>query len=451
MKKYLALMMLLACAVSGCKKFLDAKPDKKLLLPDNIEAVQAMLDNDNTMNQFCPGTGEASADNYYVTDASWASLSSLAERNMYIWESDITFNEFPNHWSRLYDVVNITNIALEGLNTINITASDHNAWNNAKGSALLFRAKSFLTAACLWARAYDKNTAATDLGIPLRLNSNYQERSVRSSVQQTYSQIIQDLKEAARLLPVFPQHVMRPSRTAAYGLLARTYLIMNNFDSALFYADSYLAVSANLLNFNSLNAAASYPVPKFNMEVSMHSTMSGPTILNITNAKIDSVLYQSYATNDLRKTVFFKSTANGTYSFKGSYNQSSTYFNGIATDEMYLLKAECQARANNINDAMTTLNQLLIKRWKTGTFIPYVASDIQAALLLILSERRKELLFRDLRWSDLKRLNRELGLQQTIKRKLNAQIYSLAPNENRYVLPIPQSVISSSGIEQNPR
>ena len=78
MKKYLALMMLLACAVSGCKKFLDAKPDKKLLLPDNIEAVQAMLDNDNTMNQFCPGTGEASADNYYVTDASWASLSSLA-------------------------------------------------------------------------------------------------------------------------------------------------------------------------------------------------------------------------------------------------------------------------------------------------------------------------------------------------------------------------------------
>lgn len=381
----------------SCKKYLDAKPDKKLELPTTIADVQALLDNESIMNLNNPGTGEISADNYYLTDAAWASVSNLSQRNMYIWGSDITLNDLPNHWSRLYDIVGVANVALESISKITPASNEQNGWNNVKGSALVYRAKSFLTVAGFWAKTYDKNTAATDLGIPLRLSSNYETRTTRSTMQETYDQIINDLKEAALILPPHPQHVMRPSEAAAFGLLARTCLMMGKYDSAGSYADKCLAISGNLLDYNTLNSNAATPISKFNAEVIMHSRVPVPTILLNTKARIDSVLYQSYYSNDLRKKVFFKNNGNGSYAFKGSYDHGIALFNGIATDEIYLIKAECLAREGNIQPAMNTLNKLLIMRWKTGTFIPLTAVDMQSALVIILTERRKELVFRDLR------------------------------------------------------
>lgn len=437
--------------ISGCQKYLDEKSDQKLQLPNTIDYVQGLLDNEVTLTNNNPGTGEACADNYYVTDASWASLTSEAQRNMYTWQPDITLLEYPNHWSRVYDIVTISNVALESINLITPSSAEQQQWNNVKGSALLHRARSFLTCLGLWAKAYDVSSAVTDPGIPLRLNSDYQIATTRSSVQDCYNQIISDLKESAALLPIFPQHPMRPSRAAAYAFLARAYLNMSMFDSANVYADKCLSISSSLLNYNNLTSTATYPIPVFNSEVIMHILMSTPTILSNTRAKVDSSLYKSYTTNDLRKTVFFKSNGDGSYAFKGSYNQNATLFIGLTTDEMFLIKAETLARKGDVNAAMAALNSLLITRWKTGTFVPFTASNVSAALGIILTERRKELAFRDLRWTDLKRLNKESAWQQTILRKLNGKDFSLQPGDNRYALPIPNSVIEKSGIAQNPR
>lgn len=103
MKSYYLFFILCTCCLISCKKYLDAKPDKQLVLASSSVAnVQDLLDYDVTMNLNNPGTGEVSADNYYITDAVWAGLTSVAQRNMYIWGDDITLSEFPNHWSRLY-------------------------------------------------------------------------------------------------------------------------------------------------------------------------------------------------------------------------------------------------------------------------------------------------------------------------------------------------------------
>ncbi len=449
MKPYYYIFLMSCCFIS-CKKYLDAKPDKKLEIPDKIADVQALLDNESIMNLNDPATGEISADNYYVTDAVWLSIYSVSERNMYIWASDITLNDFPNHWSILYQIVGVANVALESINKITPAVNEQDTWNNVKGSALLYRAKAFLAVAGLWTKAYDANTAGSDPGIPLRLSSDYEVPTTRSTVEQTYDRIIIDLKKAVPLLPPHPSHVMRPSQAAAFGLLARTYLMMSLYDSAEIYAEKCLSINSNLLDYNTLDTNASSPVPQFNTEVIMHSRMPVPGIF-YHRAKIDSVLYKLYSDNDLRKKIFFSDNGDSTYWFKGSYDHSIALFNGIASDEIYLVKAECQAREGNIQDAMKTLNTLLVKRWKEGTFIPLSAMDMQSALEIILMERRKELIFRDLRWTDLKRLNKEAVFQQTIQRKLNGAEYKLEPEDNRYALPIPQSVISISGIEQNSR
>lgn len=437
-------------SLGGCKKYLDEKPDKKLLLPASVEAVQGLLDFENTMNLQNPGTGEVSADNYYVPDATFNGLSSEALRNTYLWLGDITLNEYANHWSRLYDIVTIANVCIESLEKITPLPAAQAAWNNARGSALLYRAKSFLTVAGYWTKGYDKNTAASDMGIPLRLNSDYNVVSTRASLQDTYDQIINDLREAATILPDVPGHVMRPSKPAAYGLMARAYLLMNRYDSAVLYADKYLALHSTLLNLNNLSAAAAYPFPVYNTEVSMHTVIFTPLILGNTRALVDTVLYKSYDLNDLRRSLYFKNNGNGTYAFRGSYNQSASMFNGVATDEIYLIKAECTARLGNSNEAMAILNSLMITRWKTGTFIPFTAGTAVSALKIILNERRKELIFRDLRWMDLKRLNTEADFQTTLYRRINGVVYVLPPNDKRYALPIPSKVIAMSGMPQNP-
>jgi hypothetical protein len=170
----------------------------------------------------------------------------------------------------------------------------------------------------------------------------------------------------------------------------------------------------------------------------------------MSRAKIDSSLYQSYSTNDLRKQLYFKNNNNGSYAFKGSYDGTSLLFSGVAVDEVYLIRAECLARTGNTTAALNDLNTVLEKRWKKGTFIPFTASTPGEALTLILTERRKELLFRGLRWSDIKRLNKE-GASITLKRILNGQSFTLQPNDPRYALPIPEDIIELTGMPQNAR
>lgn len=51
---------------------------------------------------------------------------------------------------------------------------------------------------------------------------------------------------------------------------------------------------------------------------------------------------------------------------------------------------------------------------------------------------------------DIKRLNKE-GANITLTRTLNNSVYELLPNDLRSALPIPEDIISLSGMEQNRR
>ena len=79
------------------------------------------------------------------------------------------------------------------------------------------------------------------------------------------------------------------------------------------------------------------------------------------------------------------------------------------------------------------------------------ASGTDDALKKILTERRKELLLRGIRWTDLRRLNYDSQFATTLTRVVNTQIITLMPNDNRYVYPIPNDEILYSGVTQNPR
>lgn len=447
MKIFFVLLFITGVLVS-CKKFLDAKTDKKLVIPATLQDAQALLDSYSLLNAFYPSIGVQSDDDFYLLDTYWNSIG-VVNQNNYTWSKD---NYNNNEWRYLYQMVLYTNVALETLE--GIPASQRGTdWAHIKGAALFFRAYSFYQVAQYYAVPYDKGTAVQDAGIPLRLSSNVSTKITRSSLAETYDQIIADYKQAIQLLPVVSSPVSRPSKAAAYGALSRTYLTMGNYELAEKFVDSCLQLSNTLIDYNTLNTNSATPFSRFNREVIFPSVYAGTGMLLPSNWHLDSMLYRSYDSNDLRRSVFYKSNGAFTFGFKGNYDgtTSSSMFNGIATDEVYLIRAECKARLDDKNGALNDLNTLLITRWKTGTFTDFVATDADEALQIILTERRKELVLRGLRWFDLRRLNEDSKTSKTLQRNLNGKVYQLPPGDPRYTQYIPQQTIDMTGIEQNTR
>jgi hypothetical protein len=139
----------------------------------------------------------------------------------------------------------------------------------------------------------------------------------------------------------------------------------------------------------------------------------------------------------------------GRVNFKGSYTGLNQAFTGLATDETYLIRAECRAQAGNITGALEDINTLKLNRYK-GAFVPFTASTKEQALSIILSERRKELPCRGVRWTDIRRLNLE-GANIKPARIINNQYYELPVNSSLYALPLPPDAVALGNYQQNIR
>jgi len=113
--------------------------------------------------------------------------------------------------------------------------------------------------------------------------------------------------------------------------------------------------------------------------------------------------------------------------------------------------AEAYARNNKVQLAMKKLNELMVTRWNKDSFILFSARNSAEALRIILEERRKELVMRNIRWMDLRRLNQELVYQKEITRVLNGKEYKLTPDDKRYAFLIPFEIMGHANLEQNPR
>lgn len=440
-----SVVALLLITTYSCDEFLEKKPLSRYTIPETPEDCRRLLDDYGKMNQGYPPNGEASADNYYLTADSWNALSNAEDRKMYRWDSQTQHSHLT--WLNPYKVVYNANLVLETL------AKMPQAEDELRGSALFFRAYGHYQVAQLFCQPYHESSAAVDPGIPLWLNAASDNVSHRGTVQQTYEQIVNDLEEACSLLPADVVVPSRPGQAAAHGLLARIYLFMQRYGEALDKAKRCLEIQNELLDYNELDTNANVPFKRFNKEVIFQSVFSSSPVFGSGVMRADSNLLGSYASHDLRRKLFFRSNTDGSARFKGNYDgtTSAAFFNGVAVDEIYLIQAECEARLGDKDRALETLNKLLITRFENDEFTLVTAASDAAALHLILAERRKELPFRGLRWSDLRRLNQDEAFALTLKREIEGEISVLPPNDLRYVLLIPQQQIHNSGIAQNAR
>lgn len=437
------------CAFFSCSDFLDVKPDKRLVIPNETAHLQALLDNYMVVNSADPTSLESSSDNLYLPDNTFQQLTE-DQRRRYTWQGSYIFGDTPNEWSTAWDAVFISNTVLDNLQQIEQTAQNSREWQNLKGQALFHRARVFASVAYTWALAFDETTADADLGIPLRLDSDFNKPSIRATVRETYEQILADLRESVELLPDEQITTVRPVKAAAYGMLARVYLFMRRYEEAGRFAGLVLDSHDKLMDFGDLDSTAIRPIQRSNPEIIFDCYASNNAIVDYSRAAIVPELYEAYHPDDLRRAVYFIDRSDGTKGFRANYTGDQSLFTGVATNEMYLIRAECRARNGDVLGAMDDLNGLLDRRWRTGTYIPSVAASSEEALAIILQERRKELVYQGLRWMDIKRLNKE-GYEIGLKRTALNETYTLTPNSPRFALAIPEKIIQLSGMPQNPQ
>ncbi|PYF76543.1 RagB/SusD family nutrient uptake outer membrane protein [Pedobacter nutrimenti] len=458
--KYINTLFLLSITFFGCKKgFLDAKPNSSIVNPTTLSEYQSLLDNGDVLNR----TGllpQLSSDEYFIAGkSSFDALSYQTQKNTYLWQKDIYGGEINIlDWNQIYKAVFISNSVLDGIEKIDVIPANQLEWNNIRGEALFFRSYLFYDLARNFCSVYNETTSTTDLGIPLRLSAGIDVIVQRSTLKETYDRILADAKESLTLLKDDFSTINRnrPSKTAVYALMARIYLSMGNYEEARKAAEACLDKYNLLIDFNNVSTSNMTPFT-YNSDEVIFSTLQAQNYTNTTGygintaIGIDPNLIQLYDLNDLRLAVFYSKNMLNNYNIKRGYVGGGFYaFTGLATDEVILIKAECQARGNNPEVAMSTLSQLLIKRYKKGTFVKPTSITTQEVLALILKERRKELVWRALRWSDLKRLNKE-GQNIILKRVLDGVEYTLEANSPRYTFPIPDDEIALSGIKQNQR
>ncbi|WP_312190372.1 RagB/SusD family nutrient uptake outer membrane protein [Sphingobacterium sp.] len=452
MKKIIQLIPILLI-MYGCNGFLDIKPDKKMSIPQTLEDCELLLNDYTALNSSYPVLGAIAAEEFYLTSADWNSIGDQDDRNAYIWSDEPSLKA--SAWQSSYKVVYIANQVLQVLDALDDTQKQSGRFKTVMGNAYFFRAFAFQQLMEIYAIPYDKATAETELGIPIRLSPDLDVISPRATLKQSYDRVLEDFKKAASLLSGTSIAKSLPTAAAANAALSRLYLTMGDYQNAYTYADLAWKASPQLLDYNTLNVQEDYPIARFNKEVLFSALTQYSDAIGNYYARISPELLDTYESNDLRKQVFFRpSDADpSAFAFKGSYDQGpGGVFVGLTSSEVILNKAESACRLGQMSTALADLNTLRKSRWKSASYQSISETDPDRLLDFILQERRRELVFRGRRWSDVKRLGSEPLLALQLKRTVDQKVYILEANSLKYAFLIPQLVINqNNNIQQNKR
>ena len=458
MKIFILSLTSMLLLLSSCNKFLDIQPKDKFI-PTTVEDYENLL-NSMVVVTYGDFNADLLTDDAYLPEGEPGNLftkQALTARRIYTFQKDV-FTEQDNDvlWSETYKRVFYFNTVIGEI--MDATEGTEKDKRSIRAEALVGRASEFLLLVNAYAVHYDQKTASADPGIPLVMRADISEKTDRNTVQQSYDRIIQDLEEALPDLPEEPKITrFRASKAAATALLARAYLYMGDYEKAKQYADQTLSYYDVLVDMNNYQVTVPGPfeyVPgaplgwtdipdgQHNPESILSRHFLKPFGLGM-NVCASKELTSLFDNNDRRWVLYY---ANGwppapPYNYFDQYGvkiylRGDYYNNCISTPEIYLTRAECEARQGNLEAAIKDLNALRVNRISPEVYEDYSLTtfnnDPEKVLEAVLTERRRELAFQGLRIADLKRLNKDPRFAKTIIHEAEGKSYTLEPNSPLY-------------------
>ncbi len=339
------------------------------------------------------------------------------------------------------------------------------------------------------------------------------EAPIRSTNAAFYTLIHSDLNAALAIYasntaPAYSNASWYPSANLAKALHARAYAYKGDYNNAEIWADQVINTSGiTLANATQLASVFHQNTSAGNLEVifklrrTVQQNAQGTNLHNgwvsVSNAKNGSPFYEVSRSlyeallavpGDARLNIVVRPSGGATGSlidpnptassdirnsdilvpFKAGGSLASTSTNGFNPDfiqvrlsEMYFIKAEARAAANDFTGVKNALQTIVNNRFTTPPVVAVPANQA-AAFKAILDERRKDLAFEGHRFIDLKRLYSLAGINQLERSILDygAQYWNLPgadpanfpfAGNNKWALPIPQNETNAnSNIQQNP-
>jgi hypothetical protein len=425
-------LLLLLMEWSSCKKFVEVKAPDTSVNDENIytsdaTAIAALTGiyaqmSSNVRGTFGGTTGISlttalSADELTLASVVTNEALNVGYKNqLRTGPNDSYGTQF---WVGGFSYIFMCNAAIEGLN---------------KSASLTPMIKSQLLGEAKFLRAFFFFYLVNfygDAPLVLITNPNVNGTLSRSSKEQVYAQIIDDLKEVQNMLgPSFLDATLlrstservRPTKWAATALLARTYLYMGQYSNAEAEANKIIShtvsFSLSLLNavFLKNSSEAIWQLQPVDAGRNTEDAMTFILPSTGPNASVNpvylsrQVLGAFEAGDGRRKAGGWVDSVNvggTTYFYPAKYRATTIsgssfteYLMMFRLAEQYLIRAEARAQLNNIQGAKDDLNVI-----RTRAGLPTTNANDQPSLLnAILKERQTEL-FTELghRWLDLKR------------------------------------------------
>lgn len=371
-----------------------------------------------------------------------------------------------------------------------------------KGENLYIRAMMHFNLVRIFGRPYPQNNGDNP-GVPILKDGLTEEEKAtlsRSSVKDVYDFVIADLVKAADLMRGGSQGKANPfaSKEVAYALLSRVYLYKEDNDKAIEFADKVISSGRYSLLTGSEYANYFRGVPEGNKETIFcirhtktedrgFSSIGSMYFSGDASGNAQSQAYSGwgeiYASkkyvdtlnnhpSDLRNSFISPYKVNGIlqlntkltpntpmyyinkYSLQeGIVNLSSPVYIRLA--EMYLNRAEGNAKLGNDQLALDDVNEIRMRAGLSGTALhtlASVAASGKTILDVVLDERFLELAFEGHRAYDLFRNGKPLMRNYPGSQVVNGNVnQTVQPTDNRVIFFIPQNEINKSpNLTQNP-
>lgn len=381
-----------------------------------------------------------------------------------------SLNEVNNLWNAAYAAINRINVVVDGAQKSSLPDNIKSQYI-AEGRFL--RGLTYFSLATLYARPYwDGN--GDKLGVVLytepQTTSGNNDKA-RSTVAETYAQILSDLDYAEQNLPLTyndaAMNLHRAQRNAAIALKTRVYLSMRRYQDVITEANKIVSqavpftattgvqhrLATNIVDVfrpgNTVENIFSFPFTELDLPGTQNSLNqyfspsgtpdkgNGDYSLNTTAGGI--VANTAWRATDARRAF---NIDKGGQTWMRKWTENTDNVPVIRYAEVLLNLAEALARTNGLDvRAVALLNAVRLRSDAGGVLAPASADALIDAILL---ERRIELLGEGFRSIDLVRLGQPLPAKPTVAS-------TVATNDAQYIWAIPDGELRvNKAAKQNP-
>ncbi|XWW46618.1 RagB/SusD family nutrient uptake outer membrane protein [Fibrella sp. USSR17] len=443
-KFFLPLLFLLA----GCNSFLEVQPvlqvdEQRAITSANtaevaLNGLYNRLGNDNYYGSNFPALSYLSGGDIQWTGSQGAPQEITARKltadNGYVSQA----------WQGIYQTILAANYLLETVPTLTDPLLTEARKGQIQGEALAIRALAYFDLARGW--------GGVQLVLKPTRSATENTGITRSSLADTYAQVLKDLTAAEPLLAATTNR-NRVTRKTVWALRARYHLYRQEWEQADAYATRLIDDATNyklvkpynaFFANNAVNTTESvFELAYSNSFKNGHFNWWLPPALSgrrewAPNAQLVTLL-NNPAIGGNRSAVIGQTAAPGNLWYGRLYYRNPTgtdpaYLIRIA--EVYLIRAEARAKLGKPADALVDINAVRSRADLTA-LTSTTTPTTDAILLAIENERRLEFAFEADRWFDLIRTGRV------------ATVLGIT-DANKYVFPIPTSeILADKALTQN--